>query len=320
MSFRWVKSFGENDSYIRCLVPDVNYSSLADMITDFQSSGITVDNIVSKEKTNLADKASPNGTFTLANGNSYRNKVGLQWSIELFLKEDSSFFTNSNGYSPYGRFITIGVDDDVKKAVIFDSYPTSKESTSVILRTMTTLTLQTELIKSYQWINGAETPKSEVTTTAFKLWIKGLDAPTYKLNWHNDALENSNFDFSNSTIYISVGKHYSDGVFYHSFKEVDYNEGSIKFTWYDIDEVAESNILFHWINLEVHAKYIDDNGEEKESSFCSVDLRKKSTNFSGMYQNVLNGEDGSILEIINYEDDPNGFDNDDDDYHDPSDN
>ena len=35
---------------------------------------------------------------------------------------------------------------------------------------------------------------------------------------------------------------------------------------------------------------------------------------------MANGEDGSIIEIVNYEDDPNGYDDDDDDYHDPSDN
>ena len=39
------------------------------------------------------------------------------------------------------------------------------------------------------------------TATQFKLWIKGLDSPTYKLNWHNEALENNNFDFSNSKNY-----------------------------------------------------------------------------------------------------------------------
>ena len=158
------------------------------------------------------------------------------------------------------------------------------------------------------------------TKTDFKLWIKGLDAPTYKLNWHNEALENDSYDFSNSKIYIKVGKQNSDGVFHFSFKEVDYNDGSIKFTWYDIDEVAETNLLFPWINLKVYASYIDDNGEENKSKVCSVDLRKKAPNFSSMYQNVVNGNDGSNITVVNYEDDPGGFDDDDDDYHDPSDN
>lgn len=158
------------------------------------------------------------------------------------------------------------------------------------------------------------------TKTDFKLWIKGLDAPTYKLNWHNEALENESYDFSNSTIYIRAGKQYSDGIHHHSFKEVDYNDGSIKFTWYDIDEVAESNLLFPWINLELYASYIDDNGEENKSKFCSVDLRKKDPNFVGMYQNVVNGSDGSNITVVNYDDDPGGYDDDDDDYHDPTDN
>ena len=322
MSFRWVKSFGENESYIKCLVPDVTYSSLSEMITDFKTNGIIVDNVGDKEKTSLSDIEAPNGEFTLANGNKYFNRTGKRdWYMSLTLKTDSGYFASVSGYSPYGRFITIGVDDDVQKAIVFDSYPSSQESASVSLRAnYANINNDTDLQKFYKWINGAETPTSEVTTTAFKLWIKGLNAPTYKLNWHNEALENDNFDFSNSTIYIRVGKQNSDGVFHFSFKEVDYSEGSIKFTWYDIDDVAESNILFPWINLEVHARYINDSGEEKDSSICTVDLRKKSNNFSGMYQNVVNGEDGSIIEIINYEDDPDGYDDDDDDYHDPSDN
>ena len=163
------------------------------------------------------------------------------------------------------------------------------------------------------------TPPSP-TKTNFKLWIKGLDAPTYKLNWHNEELENNSYDFSNSKIYIKVGKQNSDGVFHFSFKEVDYNDGSIKFTWYDIDEVAETNLLFPWINLEVYASYIDDSGEENKSKVCTVDLRKKAPNFDSMYQNVVNGDDGSSITIVNYDDDPDGYDDDDDDYHDPSDN
>lgn len=167
---------------------------------------------------------------------------------------------------------------------------------------------------------GSEIIPPSPTKTDFKLWIKGLDAPTYKLNWHNEALENNGFDFSNSTIYIRVGKQYSDGIHHHPFKEVDYSDGSIKFTWYDIDEVAETNLLFPWINLELYASYIDDNGEEIKSKFCSVDLRKKAPNFGSMYQNVVNGSDGSNITVVNYDDDPEGYDDDDDDYHDPSDN
>ena len=321
MSFRWVESFGENESYIKCLVPDVTYSSLSEMITDLKTNGIIVDNVGDKEKTDLSSADAPNGEYTLANGNKYFNKIGRQWYMQLTLKTDNVHFASVGGYSPYGRFITIGVDDDAQKAVVFDSYPSSQESTSVSLRaSYASIDNDMNLQKFYQWINGAETPTSEVTTTAFKLWIKGLDAPTYKLNWHNEALENDNFDFSNSTIYIRAGKQYSDGIHHHSFKEVDYSDGSIKFTWYDIDEIAESNILYPWINLEVHATYINDSGEEKDSSICTVDLRKKSMNFTGMYQNVANGEDGSIIEIINYDDDPGGYDDDDDDYHDPTDN
>lgn len=321
MSFRWIESFGENESYIKCLVPDVTYSSLAEMIADYNTNGIIIDNVGDKEKTDLTSLLAPSGEFVLANENKYHNNIGSQWYMQLTLKNESTYFAGAGGYSPNGRFITIGVDDDVQKAVIFDSYPSSNTSTSVRLYARYgSIDDNSNLQKFYQWINGAETPTSEVTTTAFKLWIKGLNSPTYKLNWHNEQLENDGYDFSNSAIYIRAGKQYSDGIHHHSFKEVDYSDGSIKFTWYDIDAVAETNILFPWINLEVHATYINDNGEEKDSSICTVDLRKKDMNFVGMYQNVSNGEDGSVLEIVNYEDDPEGYDDDDDDYHDPSDN
>ena len=320
MSFRWVESFGENESYIKCLVPDVSYSSLSEMIADSQANGIIVDNVGDKEKTSLSDMDAPSGEFTLANGNKYFNRVGLQWSMKLSLT-DFDGFARASGRSPYGRFITIAVDDDVQQAVIFDRYPSSNTSTSVRLRpTYTGLTSETTLKYAYNWINGAETPTSEVTTTGYKLWIKGLDAPTYKLNWHNEALENDGYDFSNSTIYIRAGKQNSDGIYHHPFKEVDYSDGSIKFTWYDIDEVADTNFLFPWINLEVYASYIDDSGEENKSKVCTVDLRKKAPNFTSMYQNVVNGSDGSNITVVNYDDDPGGYDDDDDDYHDPSDN
>ena len=174
------------------------------------------------------------------------------------------------------------------------------------------------------WIDNGDRSSEIIppspTKTDFKLWIKGLDAPTYKLNWHNEALENEGYDFSNSTIYIRAGKQNSDGIYHHPFKEVDYSDGSIKFTWYDIDEVADTNFLFPWINLEVYASYIDDSGEENKSKVCTVDLRKKAPNFDSMYQNVVNGSDGSNITVVNYDDDPDGYDDDEDDYHDPTDN
>lgn len=174
------------------------------------------------------------------------------------------------------------------------------------------------------WIDNGDRSSEIIPTsptkTDYKLWIKGLDAPTYKLNWHNEALENESFDFSNSTVFIKVGKYTSDGVYHFSFKELGYNSGSVKFTWYDIDDIAETNLILRWINLEVYVTYIDNEGNESISKVCSVDLSKKNPNFSSMYKDVINGSDGSSLTIVNYEDDPSGFDDDDDDYHDPSDN
>ena len=196
MSFRWVESFGENESYIKCLVPDVTYSSLSEMISDLKSNGIIVDNVGDKEKTDLSSADAPNGEFTLANGNKYFNRIGVyDWYMRLTLKTDNLYFASVGGYSPYGRFITIGVDDDVQKAVVFDSYPSSQESTSVSLYARyADIDNDTNLQKFYQWINGAETPTTgDGLDTTFRISIDGLSYPQYKLNWvHTGTNEHMN--------------------------------------------------------------------------------------------------------------------------------
>lgn len=325
MAFRWVNSFGVDDSYIKCLVPDVTYNSFNDMLNDFKTNGIIVDDLPNKEKTDLTSSFAPSGTFTLSNGNSYFNRASKLagatqwWVFQAFIVGTESAIASSGGYSPNGRFITIGIDEDVEKAIIFDSYPSSNTSTSVNLRAY--VSTDTQYKKAYQWINGAETPISEVTTTEFKLWIKGIDSPSYKINWHNTAQESAENDFSQAVIHIEVGTYTSDGVFHFPFKDVPYNDGSIKFTWYDIDNASnnQANILFPWINLQIYVTYLI-NGEEKESGKCTVDLRQKNPTFNGIYQNIVNGDDGSTLLVVNYDDDPGGYDDDDDDYHDSSDN
>ena len=157
------------------------------------------------------------------------------------------------------------------------------------------------------------------TATQFKLWIKGLDSPTYKLNWHNEVLEGRDFDFSNSKIYVKLSSD-SGGAYLYPFKELAYNDASIKFTWYDMDNEADTTIFYPWLELLIYAVYVDENGEEYESGYCHVKLRQKSSSFDSIYELGEQGSDGSIITIVNYEDDPEGYDDDDDDYHDPSDN
>lgn len=210
MSFRWVESFGENESYIKCLVPDVSYSSLSEMITDLKSNGIIVDNVGDKEKTDLSSADAPNGEYTLANGNKYFNRIGVyDWYIQLTLKTDNIYFAGVGGYSPHGRFITIGVDDDVQKAVVFDSYPSSQESTSVSLRaSYASIDNDSNLQKFYQWINGAETPTTgDGLDTTFRISIDGLSYPQYKLNWvHTGTNEHMN----NATIHFRAVNTWTD--------------------------------------------------------------------------------------------------------------
>ena len=157
------------------------------------------------------------------------------------------------------------------------------------------------------------------TATQYKLWIKGLDSPTYKLNWHNETLESRDFDFSNSKIYVKLSSD-SGGAYLYPFKELEYNNGSIKFTWYDMDNEAETTIFYPWLELLIYAVYTDENGEEYESGYCHVKLRQKSSSFDSIYELGEQGSDGSSITVVNYEDDPGGYDDDDDDYHDPSDN
>ena len=173
------------------------------------------------------------------------------------------------------------------------------------------------------WIDNGDRSSEIIppssTKTAFKLWIKGLNAPTYKLNWHNEELENNGYDFSNSKIYMKLSSD-SGGAYLFPFKELEYNEGSVKFTWYDMDNEAQTNIFYPWLDLLIYGVYVDENGEVNESGYCHIKLRQKSSNFDSIYELGEQGSDGSIITVVNYEDDPSGFDDDDDDYHDPSDN
>lgn len=171
------------------------------------------------------------------------------------------------------------------------------------------------------WVNNGirdgEVPRPRQTKTDFKLWIKGTDVPSYKLNWHNEILETSQYDFNNTTVVVRAGHRVSDGVLYFDFIETPWTDGSVKFTFYDLIEGAHEsdNLIFPWISLECYVKY----GNE-ESGKPSIELRRKGTDFHMMYQNVTTGDDSSNIEVVNYDDDPSGYDDDDDDYHDPEDN
>ena len=175
-----------------------------------------------------------------------------------------------------------------------------------------------------KWVNEGvienEIELPFATATKYKLWIQGLDSPTYKLNWHNEELESQKFDFDKTVVKLSCGVHGSDGVFYHELENAEYNDGSVKFTWYDMDSLVNTNIIQNAINLDIITSYTDEKGKLHDSAPCRVDLYQKASNFIEMYGNIENGSDGSSIEVINYEDDKEGFDSDDDDYHDPEDN
>ena len=174
-----------------------------------------------------------------------------------------------------------------------------------------------------KWVNEGIRENEIITSktaTKYRLWIQGLDSPTYKLNWHNEELESQKFDFDKTMVKLSCGVHGSDGVFYHELENAEYNDGSVKFTWYDMDSLVNTNLIQNAISLDIITSYTDEKGKVHDSAPCRVDLYQKASNFIEMYGNIENGSDGSSLEVINYEDDKDGFDSDDDDYHDPEDN
>ena len=275
--------------------------------------------------TSLLNITSYSSRLLTASKISLGNSDNVANCINYGVRKSSYYTIRYNSY--YQRYFLGIVQDNESPSIYSYAYGihTNDENFYAYTQDTNIPCFDEEDIQGIQnWIdNGdrsAEILPPSSTATQYKLWIKGLDAPTYKLNWHNEELETQGFDFSNSTVFIKVGKYTSDGVYHFSFKEIGYNSGSVKFTWYDIDDIAETNLILRWINLEVYVTYIDNEGNESISKVCSVDLSKKNPNFSSMYKDVVNGNDGSSLTIVNYEDDPSGFDDDEDDYHDPSDN
>lgn len=257
--------------------------------------------------------------FRLIYGNNHDNTVNcLPYGVE----KKSSF--SANYYEKYKRYI-LDISQSVYRPGIY-SYAYGYHTDDVYSYTQDTNIpcFNEDDVQGIQnWIDNGDRSSEIIppspTKTDFKLWIKGLDSPTYKLNWHNEDLENNGYDFSNSKIYMKLSSD-SGGAYLFPFKELEYNEGSVKFTWYDMDNEAQTNIFYPWLDLLIYAVYVDESGEEHESGYCHVSLKQKSSSFDSIYELGEQGSDGSFITVVNYEDDPDGYDDDDDDYHDPSDN
>ena len=259
--------------------------------------------------------------FNIISGNNHDNTV----NCTPYGKEKTSNFTISY-YQKFNRYILDISQGSYSPSIYAYSYGFHTDDENFYAYTQDTNIpcFDEDDIQGIQnWIDNGDRSSEIIppspTKTDFKLWIKGLDAPTYKLNWHNEELENNGYDFSNSKIYMKLSSD-SGGAYLFPFKELEYNDGSVKFTWYDMDNEAQTNIFYPWLDLLIYAVYVDENGEINESGYCHIKLRQKSSSFDSIYELGEQGNDGSIITIVNYEDDPSGFDDDDDDYHDPSDN
>ena len=96
--------------------------------------------------------------------------------------------------------------------------------------------------------NGDTSGAVKNLTTEWTLYIDGKSNPLYKLTWKCVGL--NGIDTSNTTIYIWVGQFNSlnnsftdiDGT---KFKEVPFNNGSVKFSYNDISKLVEQPLVGH---------------------------------------------------------------------------
>lgn len=95
---------------------------------------------------------------------------------------------------------------------------------------------------------GDDSERVLFLNTDWKLYIDGKSNPLYKLTWNCDGL--NNIDTSYTTVNIWVGSFNSldnsfndvDGT---KFKEVPFNNGSVKFSYNDISKLVEQPLVGH---------------------------------------------------------------------------
>lgn len=288
---------------------DFNTNRYGDSNRDYDSNLFTGSKYCLANTYILTSDNSENSIATIG-----RSTISKTSSIDNYYSSDFNYkirelSMSGLSISLYPYYYGVDIKDDIK-AVKFDTNIPCFDAS--------------DLDSIINWVeNGVVENVIELpfaTATKYKLWIQGLDSPTYKLNWHNEDLESQKFDFDKTVIKLSCGVHGSDGVFYHELENTEYNDGSVKFTWYDMDSLVTTNLIQNAINLDIITSYTDEKGKVHDSAPCRVDLYQKASNFIEMYDNIENGSDGSSIEVINYDDDKEGFDSDDDDYHDPEDN
>ena len=80
------------------------------------------------------------------------------------------------------------------------------------------------------------------------LYIDGKSNPLYKLTWECDGLKNIDTSFSNISLWVgtfnSLDNSFND-VDGTKFKEVPFNNGSVKFSYSDISKLVEQPIVGH---------------------------------------------------------------------------
>lgn len=177
--------------------------------------------------------------------------------------------------------------------------------------------------------NGDDSGKLLFLNTDWKLFIDGKSNPLYKLTWKCNGLKG--IDTSNTTINIWVGQFSSldnsftdiDGT---KFKEVPFNNGSIKFSYNDISKLVEKPIVGHATAcIRVQLAYREfETARVKTSTSMGCDLYYNShpqgflydvigylTLNNGTWYKTTDG-DGSTFIVKDGKEGSNGYTNDND--------
>ena len=161
---------------------------------------------------------------------------------------------NSNNIGVLGNFVFNKI---TQKNTYSDSTNSEFEYTNIVINYFGCDLYVTNIPVFYDWDidsikkyanNGDTSNAIKDFSTKWTLYIDGKSNPLYKLTWKCDGLKN--VDTSYTTINVWVGSFNSldnsftdiDGT---KFKEVPFNNGSIKFSYNDISKLIEQPIVGH---------------------------------------------------------------------------
>lgn len=201
--------------------------------------------ITCNEDSCLYVKKTINGNFTSYNIFCVKRKSGNQSNGIRRYTKTTHYSDNSKINEDYNQnFYKFEIFKTGQETVDYNGYPIiniygGNSSIPVFDK-------EEEISKYIQ--NGDDSGKLIFLNTDWKLFIDGKSNPLYKLTWKCNGLKS--VDTSNTTINIWVGSFNSlnnsftdiDGT---KFKEVPFNNGSVKFSYNDISKLVEQPLVGH---------------------------------------------------------------------------